>query len=308
MRNYANKLRLPFPNAHKTKNGEYDLIHCAHCLSKNKNIPWIADFECHWQFWLSWRSTSIGRKIVKKILQRKNCKKILAWTEECKNGIIRMFPEIENKVDVIYPAVPRQIPNIKRKSREITLLFVGRYFDRKGGLHTLEAFDKITKERKNAKCLFVSVVPEKVLKRYSKNKRIIFIDLLPQNKLFEEVYPNVDIFVYPGYSDTFGFSMLEAMSFGIPTVTVDGYARKELIDDGYTGFIIPNVERVNQGRIGKKEKLIIDEIVKRVLVLIDKPEIRSRMRKNCLKNIETGKFSIEERNKKFERIYSEAIK
>ncbi len=308
LRNYANKLRLPFPNAYKTKNGKYDLIHCAHCLSKNKDIRWVADFECHWQFWLSWRSTSIGRKIVRKILQRKNCKKIIAWTEECKRGIVRMFPEIENKVEVVYPAVPRQKPNINKKNNKITLLFVGRYFNRKGGLHALEVFDKITKERKNVKCLFVSVVTEKMLKKYSKNKNIIFIDLLPQNKLFREVYPKVDIFVYPGYSDTFGFSMLEAMSFGIPTVTVDGYARKEIIDDGNTGFVIPNVGKVDQERIGKKEKLIINEIVKRVLILIDKPKIRSKMRKNCLKNIETGKFSIKERNKKLERIYSEAIK
>ena len=40
------------PNAHITKSDKpYDLIHCAHCLSLNKN-PWVMDIEYVNQFWL----------------------------------------------------------------------------------------------------------------------------------------------------------------------------------------------------------------------------------------------------------------
>jgi glycosyltransferase involved in cell wall biosynthesis len=55
------------------------------------------------------------------------------------------------------------------------------------------------------------------------------LPLMPQDKLFKEVFPKSDIFVYPGFSDTFGFALTEAISFGVPVVTVDGYSRREII-------------------------------------------------------------------------------
>ena len=57
-----------------------------------------------------------------------------------------------------------------------------------------------------------------------------------------KMYEKTDIFVYPGYTDTFGFSILEAMSFGIPIVTLDGFARKEIVEDGKTGFLVNNIK------------------------------------------------------------------
>jgi len=48
--------------------------------------------------------------------------------------------------------------------------------------------------------------------------------------------------VYPGYSDSFGFAFLEAMAFGLPIVTVDGFARREIVEDGKNGFVIERPE------------------------------------------------------------------
>ena len=39
-----NNIPIPIPNAHYTKKGDFDIIHCAHCLSLNKS-PWVADIE-----------------------------------------------------------------------------------------------------------------------------------------------------------------------------------------------------------------------------------------------------------------------
>ena len=60
-------LNLPFINAHLTKIGKkYDLIHCAHCLSLNKE-PWVADFEGAWQFLISVKRNKTGENAVKKL-------------------------------------------------------------------------------------------------------------------------------------------------------------------------------------------------------------------------------------------------
>ncbi len=213
---------------------------------------------------------------------------------------------IENKIEVIYPAVPvKKI--IRLRGKNITLLFVGRYFYPKGGVHVLEAFDRLTKKNKNVECVFVSEIPKKFLNRYSKNKRIKFYNLMPQNRLFREIYAKSDIFVYPGYSDTFGFAMLEAMSFGIPVVTVDGFAKKEIVEDGKTGFVIDKPKEINTHFIGSTENILINQIIKKTEKIIKDGRLHKKMSRTCIEIVKNGKFSIKERNKKLKRIYEEAL-
>ena len=133
------------PNAPYTSNFKnYDLIHCAHCISKNKR-PWVCDIEFVGQFWASTPSYNLpSKKKVLGYLQSSYCKKILAWSKWSKNGILKEFPEIKNKVEILYPAVPLGIKK-KSFSKNINLLFVGRNFKLKGGMIALDIFDKLTK-------------------------------------------------------------------------------------------------------------------------------------------------------------------
>lgn len=304
IRKFANFIKLSIPNAHliRTKQN-YDLIHCAHCLSKNKNKPWVADIESIWQLYIG-KKTKKSKEKVRKILLRENCKKIMPWTEKTKKEILKEFPEIKEKVKVVYPATP--LLNIKRKRyKNINLLFVGRYFYDKGGLHALKVIDKLTKKYNNVKGIIVSEVPESVLKKYSQNKKIKFFGLMPQKELFE-LYSESDVFVYPGYSDSFGFAYLEAMSFGIPIITVDGFARKEIIDEGKTGFVI---KRKGPKWYPEKEEgeEVIEKIKEKTEKLIKNKKLREKMAKNCIEIIKNGRFSIKERNKKLEKIYKGAL-
>ena len=296
---------FPLPNAHLTRKKGYDLIHCAHCLSLNTR-PWIADMESSWQFWVSGKETKVVKKIVKKILLNKNCKKIMAWTQSTKKDILKLFPEIKNKVVVVYPGIPfKKVKKIKHKG--INLLFVSRYFYEKGGLHALNAIDILTKNYNNVSGLFVSQTPEEIKKKYSSNKKIKFFDLMPQEELYRKIYSTTDIFVYPGYTDSFGFSITEAMSFGIPVITVEGFARNELVDDGKTGFIIKNLKKFNMKGIGKDEEKIIEGLIEKTSLLINNKKLRGSMSRASAKEIKNGKFSIKRRNKKLKKIYEEAL-
>lgn len=305
IRRLTNKLNLSIPNTHLTKTSQdYDLIHCCHCLSKNKDKPWVADIESEWQLYIG-KKTKKSKEKVREILTNKNCKKIMPWTQTTANDIIKEFPEIKDKVEVVYPAVP--LPKIKKKKHEgINLLFVGRYFYWKGGFHALEVMDKITKKYDYVKGIIVSEVPGEIRAKYPHNKKIFFFGLMPQKELFE-LHSNSDIFVYPGYSDSFGFAYLEAMSFGIPIITVDGFARKELIDNKKTGFVINKFEEINPKIVSPKEEQVINEIVKKAEELIKNKKLREKMSKECIFEINSGRFSIKERNKKLKRIYGEAL-
>lgn len=308
IRRWTNKLNLLIPNAHLSPKGDYDLIHCAHCLSKNKDKPWVADVEGIWSLFISGHKTKKGIKKVENYLERENCKKILPWTEYTKKELLQIFPNLEHKTEVIYPAIPERKNLPKKPKNRINIIFSGRYFYHKGGLHALEAIDRLTKKYKNVYGIFNSTIPKEVLEKYKKNRKIEFYSLIPQEKLFE-LYEKSHILLYPGYSDSFGFAYLEAMSFGIPIVTVDKNYRREIVEKG-TGFIIncENVYKLNRNKISEKEEQIIKKLVYETEKLIKDKKLREKMSKECIKVIKEGKFSIKERNKKLEKIYREALK
>lgn len=298
--NFFNK---SIPNAHLSPDGDYNLIHCAHCLSKNKNKPWVADIEGAWQIYVGNKSYNSKNKL-KIIFSEKNCKKILSWTKKTKEELLTDFPILKNKIEVVYPGIPEKHFSKKNNSKKINIIFSGRYFYNKGGLHALEAINQLTKKYKNVYGIINSEVPEKILNQYSQNNKLKFYSLIPQNKLFE-LYQDSHILLYPGYSDSFGFAYLEAMSFGIPIVTVDGFARKEIVDEGKTGFVISKPQHLDPMRMNPQ---IISELVKKTSPLIKNVNLREKMSKNCLKVIKDGKFSIKVRNEKLKKVYGDAVK
>ena len=282
------KLTPDLPNAHRTKfKGEYDLIHCAHCLSLNKK-PWVFDIEIYNQLWAS--QNNRGKKFkVKKLLESEHCKKIMPWTEWCKDKILKTFPEIKDKIEVVYPAVPERKFRGGKSKDEINLIYSARDFFVKNGKDATRTIDELTKKYKNVTGTIVSDVPQEILNKYSGNKKITFHRLMPQKNLFE-LYEKADVFVYPTNVDAFGFGIIEAFSFGLPVVSCEGQSRKELIEDGKTGYVVSD-ERLTD----VTEKLINDD------------KLRKRMSGNCLKEIKEGKFSIKQRNRKLKRIYEEAL-
>lgn len=55
-------------------------------------------------------------------------------------------------------------------------------------------------------------------------------------------YANMDIFVFPSYTDTFGNVVLEALSSGVPAVVTPGGGPKYIVRDQETGFVVPDIE------------------------------------------------------------------
>jgi len=291
IKNFIKLIYPSMPNAHFTKNAEkYDVIHCAHCLSKN-NRNWVCDIEWVGQFWALGDIGKKKKKIIK-YLKSPYCKKIIAWTNWSKQGIIKEFPEIKNKVEVVYPAIPEQKFK-KIKTGKIVLLYASRRFYFKGGLYAVEVMDRITKENKNVEGWIVSDVPKGVFDKYKNNNQIKFLGMKPQKELFEKIYPATDIFLYPSFTDSLGFGILEAMSFGIPVVSCDGQSRKELIQNSKTGFVISKEKKIEISQQFLKnlsDYKLIDELEKTTTLLIRSNKLRRIISKNCIKEIQNGKF------------------
>jgi len=305
IRYWTTKLNLAIPNTYLSPKGNYDLIHAAHCLSKNKDKLWVTDIEGVWQLYVG-EKTEKAKEKVRKILLNKNCRKIMPWTETTKEEIIKEFPEVKNKIEVVYPAIPSK--NFKKKkNKKITIIYVARYFNLKGGLIALNVLERL-RQKYGIKGVIISNVPKNLKKKYSK---LEMYDLIPQKELFKLMQKS-DIFLYPSFVDTFGFSLLEAMSFGLPIITLNRKnipnTRKEIVKDKRNGFVIDIEENFNLNEIGENEKKIIKELVEKTSLLINNKKLREKMSKNCIEIIKSGKFSIKERNKKLRRIYEEAIR
>lgn len=61
-----------------------------------------------------------------------------------------------------------------------------------------------------------------------------------------EAYANMDVFVFPSRTDTFGNVVQEALASGVPAIVTSGGGAKFLIRDGVTGYIADDLPQVRE--------------------------------------------------------------
>ncbi|UWZ84684.1 glycosyltransferase [Occallatibacter riparius] len=71
--------------------------------------------------------------------------------------------------------------------------------------------------------------------------RAEFTGVLTGNAL-AAAYANMDVFVFPSHTDTFGNVVLEALASGLPAIVTPEGGPKSIVRDGETGRIVPDEE------------------------------------------------------------------
>lgn len=91
-------------------------------------------------------------------------------------------------------------------------------------------------------------------------------------KELEQIFEDTDVLIMPSvWNETFGFTVLEALSYGVPVIVSENVGAKDLLEDGKFGMIVePTVEGVKKGilRIMENKDLLI-EYNKRIVVQMD---------------------------------------
>lgn len=181
---------------------------------------------------------------VKHLLRQNNLKKLLFKSEFGRQSLLEYGgisdSVIVSKTDVVYPVI-RQVPDsmIVYQNKDINILFVGEFF-RKGGANVVDAFLRLNKEYNNLKLTICSSenfqtsnqkLKEEYLRKINTCDNII-IGFVERDKLMTNILPNTDIYLCPTYKEAWGFSIQEAMAYGIPIVTTNINAIPEMVEHG----------------------------------------------------------------------------
>ena len=163
----------------------------------------------------------------------------------------------------------------------ILYLYVGWVTKKKGVVDLLNAFQMLPSETK--KLIMVGAI-DKELAGIEKEdyKNVLFTGYIPEREK-EELFRCADIFVFPSYSEGQPFTVLEAMSYGLPIITTRKDGMIDQVDNNKTGFLVPphnpedlaqKIEHISlcdykqMGRAGKEKakrefswEYVIDRIV-----------------------------------------------
>jgi len=76
-------------------------------------------------------------------------------------------------------------------------------------------------------------------------ERVRFIHKPNQDDLLA-CYRNADLFIFPSTTDTQGIVLAESMSQGVPIIAIDGPGQRDIIKNGYNGFIVEDSHQATE--------------------------------------------------------------
>ncbi len=270
---------------------------------------------------------------LKKYLLSNRCKFVFCMSKASKKSVINTLNIPKNKFDkfkVIYPVLKPSKFKRDYDPSIVKLLFVssihksdlGFNFYMKGGKLTLQAFSELKKKYNNIELNYKGYVPKHHKNELKGISGIKFYSYLT-NKELSELYKTSDIFIFPTYGDTFGFTFIEAMAYGLPIVTINNnFATPELVLDKISGFVVKSSQKfmkypfgniypkwINEKKwlnnIKKEDDLIgLKNIVRKLELLITNSKLRQEFGKNALKRLIDGDLSVKQRNYKMYELFN----
>jgi glycosyltransferase involved in cell wall biosynthesis len=129
-----------------------------------------------------------------------------------------------------------------------------------------------------------------LVNRLQANSYIHFLGNLQQSEL-KKHYMNSSVFLATAKWETFGLSIAEAMSYGLPVIAFDAPAVRELVKNNYSGLLVH----------GFNKHKFANEIAR----LANHPKMREKLSINALTCVAV--FDYQKVAKEYESIYKEAM-
>ncbi|PID48149.1 MAG: hypothetical protein CR967_01290 [Proteobacteria bacterium] len=153
----------------------------------------------------------------------KRADKIITVSNFSKREIIKFFPDVKHKIEVIYLGVDYLFRSKKTRKKNF-ILYVGSFNERKNFINVIKAYNLL--KAKEIKLILVGNFDENfslskeakdALLSAQKNSNIIFKQNITQQELID-LYSQAKLFLYPSFYEGFGLPILESMACGTPVV------------------------------------------------------------------------------------------
>lgn len=193
-------------------------------------------------------------------------------------------------------------PRLDEQEKPI-ILHVARLVEKKGTEYLIRAFAKIEKQIQDAQLMIIGEGPlEYSLRELAENlnisEKVVFRGALPHSEVMT-CMSSSSILVLPsitaksGDAEGLGMVLLEASAMGIPLIGTHHGGIPEVIEDGNTGYLVPE----------RDTEILADRIFK----LMSNPSQRKHMGFNARKLVET-KFNIHTQSEKLQSFYDGLLK
>jgi glycosyltransferase involved in cell wall biosynthesis len=281
---HLHSTRAGLIGAYAAKNAKIPIIYTEHLFTKDY-VPYNSIIH-HAQLFAF-------RKLSKHIT------KVIAVSESVRKYSVEknIFPK--NKIETIYNGIkPKTITNLKKMSdsnkQKLIIGSIGTLTKLKGQRYLIEAFKNLKSSNIDFQLEIVGSGQDErhLLKQVKKLNLQDKIRFLGQLNDIDKVMENWDIYVQPSISESFGLSVAEAMSMGIPVIATAAGGLSELVD-GDSGILVNS----------KDSQALSCAIIKLGL----NPKLRSNLGLHAKNRIEKY-FSLNDMVKKTERLYEKIVK
>jgi glycosyltransferase involved in cell wall biosynthesis len=224
-------------------------------IFKESNVPYI--ITEHRSFFV-WENED-ARKMVKSFyiphLQEAYsiCKNLIIVSDSMKSGLLELFPELEQKIQVIpnmingnYFCLPEKI----RKYDPFVFLSAGRLAAVKGLDILIDAFGELVKKTDRKVHLRIAgrgesrEQLEKQVQYGNLSDRVTFLGRVSRDQMVQEMQ-GANCFVLASTYEAFGVVLIEAMSTGLPVIATRSGGPESILDES-CGYMIEtgNIEEL----------------------------------------------------------------
>ena len=155
----------------------------------------------------------------------------------------------------------------------------------KGGEFVFQSFEKL-KNSKNILFLNIGGKNEK------KSENWLDFGYVSNPETMAQLYSAADIYLFPTLAETFGLTIVEAMSCGLPVVTFETGGVPEIVENNKTGLVVEY----------KNGEMLTSALEK----LLDDNKLREKMAENAV--LTSKKFSSERMALEYLKLYEELLK
>ncbi len=267
------------------------------------------------------------RRVAQQTLASPRCRRVLCWAQAGQRSLADLdWEAFQHKVDLMYYAVPPKTFTKPRRRGPVKLLLVGSgssmgTFEGRGS-EIFEVFALLRQRYPDLELVVRSDVPDYVKRRYGAMENARIIDQVVPREVLEQEFQAADIFLFPSYH-TLPSTILEAMSYELPVVTIDSWANAEYVEHGKTGLVAPRSRNVPDHFAGTRQpsflapsfpqamrtpdREAVAALAAAVGMLIEHPELRQKLGKAARWEVEQGRFSLARMNRRLTQIFDEAV-